>query len=518
MFNHILENKRLVWVVVVLFGVVIMLQYFEFPYFASSQIPKTITNNTSFTYTLQEKDSNASSPMSTSSLPPLSSPESFITPPLTIVDKNTSTPHLNPSKPVLSVDTNNKSFVEKVPRWGKVVTISDMQDMLLHNRATIHSMNPKWPSKVDQELLDAKLQIENTQINDNDRKLYPLYHNISRFKRSYELMEKTLKVYIYKEGEKPIFHQPNLKGIYASEGWFMKHMEENKHFVTKDPKQAHLFYIPFSSKQLEVKLFVPGSHNHQVLVQYLKNYHDMISRKYSFWNRTDGSDHFAVACHDWATSELRKSMDGCIRAICNSDVRREDFQLGKDVSLPETNVRSPANPLLQLGGKPSSKRPILAFFAGQMHGYLRPILLQHWENKDPDMKIYGDLRKSNASGNYIKYMKSSKYCICAKGYEVNSPRVVEAIFFECVPVIISDNFVPPFFEILNWESFAVFIQEKDIPNLKNILLSISNKRYRMMQESVKKVQQHFLWHVKPVEYDIFHMILHSIWYKRVFRV
>jgi hypothetical protein len=155
-----------------------------------------------------------------------------------------------------------------------------------------------------------------------------------------------------------------------------------------------------------------------------------------------------------------------------------------------------------------------------MHGYLRPILLQHWENKDPDMKIFGRLPKVKGRGkmNYARYMKSSKYCICAKGYEVNSPRVVEAIFYECVPVIISDNFVPPFLEVLNWESFAVFVLEKDIPNLKKILLSIPAKKYRRMQMRVKRVQQHFLWHARPVKYDVFHMILHSIWYNRVFQM
>ncbi|KDO79817.1 hypothetical protein CISIN_1g025504mg [Citrus sinensis] len=247
----------------------------------------------------------------------------------------------------------------------------------------------------------------------------------------------------------------------------------------------------------------------------------MISAKHNFWNRTEGADHFLVACHDWAPAETRIIMANCIRALCNSDVK-QGFVFGKDVSLPETNVLSPQNPLWAIGGKPASQRSILAFFAGSMHGYLRPILLHHWENKDPDMKIFGQMPKAKGRGkrkgktDYIQHMKSSKYCICAKGYEVHSPRVVEAIFYECVPVIISDNFVPPFFEILNWESFAVFVLERDIPNLKNILLSISEKRYRKMQMMVKKVQQHFLWHPRPVKYDIFHMILHSIWYNRVF--
>lgn len=118
---------------------------------------------------------------------------------------------------------------------------------------------------------------------------------------SYELMEKTLKVYIYKEGEKPIFHQPEpvLRGIYASEGWFMRNMQESKHFVTKNSKKAHLFYIPFSSRILELNLYVPGPHSKRKLVQYLKNYIDMIAGRYNFWNRTGGSDHFVVACHDW---------------------------------------------------------------------------------------------------------------------------------------------------------------------------------------------------------------------------
>ncbi|KAJ6698017.1 EXOSTOSIN HEPARAN SULFATE GLYCOSYLTRANSFERASE -RELATED [Salix purpurea] len=412
--------------------------------------------------------------------------------------------------------------VKKEPQTPslEVVSISEMNNLQLQRWSSPNSRTPRWPSVVDQELLNAKSQIQNAPIVENDPALYaPLYWNISMFKRSYELMEDILKVYIYKEGEMPILHQPLLKGIYASEGWFMKLLEGNKKFVTKDSRKAHLFYLPFSSRNLEIKLYVPDSHSHKNLIKYLKNYLDMISAKYPFWNRTQGADHFLVACHDWAPSETRQHMANCIRALCNSDAK-EDFVFGKDVSLPETYVLTPQNPLRDLGGKRASKRSILAFFAGSMHGYLRPILLQHWENKDPDMKIFGKLPKVKSRGkmNYIRYMQSSKYCICAKGYEVNSPRVVEAIFYECVPVIISDNFVPPFLEVLNWESFAVFVLEKDIPNLKNILLSIPEKKYRRMQMRVKRVQQHFLWHARPVKYDIFHMILHSVWYSRVFQM
>lgn len=398
----------------------------------------------------------------------------------------------------------------------EVTTVSEMNKLLLESHASYRSMKPRWSSNVDQELLEARSEIENAPIVKNDPNLYgPIYHNVSMFKRSYELMEERLKVYVYREGARPILHSPFLTGIYASEGWFMKLMEANKHFVTKNPKKAHLFYLPFSSRMLEEALYVKNSHSHKNLIQYLHHYVDLIAARHSFWNRTGGADHFLVGCHDWAPSETKLRLANCIRSLCNADVK-EGFVFGKDASLPETYVRNAQIPTRDLGGNSFSKKTTLAFFAGSMHGYLRPILLKHWENKDPDMKIFGKLPKVKGNSNYIHYMKSSKYCICAKGYEVNSPRVVEAIFYECVPVIISDNFVPPFFEVLDWESFSVIVLEKDIPNLKNILLSIPEKRYLSMLMRVKKVQKHFLWNKNPVKYDIFHMILHSIWYNRVF--
>ncbi|GAB4839044.1 hypothetical protein Ancab_028573 [Ancistrocladus abbreviatus] len=339
---------------------------------------------------------------------------------------------------------------------GRTTTLFEM-DSLLHN--SIHpsgSLRPRWYSKCDHELQSAKSQIRNASVSKNISELYALvFRNVSMFKSS-EMLRTTL----YEE---------------------------------KSP----------SMKKLE---------------KYLIHYVNLIKNRYRFWNRTGGADHFFVACHDWAPRITLPQMSNCIRVLCNSNIAR-GFSIGKDVSLPVTYIRSGNDPLRDLGGKPPSERPILAFFAGSMHGYLRPILLQYWENKFPDMKIFGPMQRDiEGKAVYREFMKSSKYCICARGYGVHTPRVVESIFYECVPVIISDNYVPPFFEVLNWKAFSVFILEKDIPNLRNILLSIPEDRYLEMQLRVKMVQRHFLWHKIPEKYDLFHMILHSIWYNRVSQI
>ncbi|PKA47281.1 putative glycosyltransferase [Apostasia shenzhenica] len=444
-----------------------------------------------------------------------------------------------------SKDANSRLRTRKGGR--PPISVTEMNRILSLYHSSYHRMKSWRHSAPEKQLSAARALLEKPLDVKITNELYePAFWNISKFKRnrsifsgaftelnelamllisgkilscrSYELMGRILKIYVYKEGNKPVFHQPLLRGIYASEGWLMKLLQTDKHYVVKDPRKAHLFYMPFSSRLLQIALYVPNSRSHRNLVEHLKNYVDMIAAKYPYWNKTGGANHFFAACHDWAPRITASAMEPAIRALCNADLRR-GFQLGKDVSLPEIYIRSARNPLRDLGGNPAKNRSTLAFYAGNMHGRLRSILLQHWENKDPDMKIFGPMPPGVESKmNYIQHMKTSKYCICPRGYEVNSPRVIESFYYECVPVIISDNYVPPLFEVLNWETFSVIIAEHDVPRLKEILVSIPEERYRLLQMGVRKVQQHFLWHSKPLKYDLFHMILHSIWYNRLHQV
>ncbi|CAH9076605.1 unnamed protein product, partial [Cuscuta europaea] len=73
-------------------------------------------------------------------------------------------------------------------------------------------------------------------------------------------------------------------------------------------------------------------------------------------------------------------MANCIRSLCNADLGG-GFLFGKDISLPETYMHSNQDSGKYSGGSPPSERSTLAFFAGQMHGLVRPTLLKYWENK-----------------------------------------------------------------------------------------------------------------------------------------
>ncbi|XVF71692.1 hypothetical protein PTKIN_Ptkin12aG0060400 [Pterospermum kingtungense] len=342
----------------------------------------------------------------------------------------------------------------------------------------------------------------------------PIYRNANAFHRSYLEMEKLFKIYVYPEGEPPLFHNGPCRSIYSSEGRFIHELEKGKYFRTEDPNEAMVYFLPFSVVMLVHYLYEPESFNTEAIGRVVVDYIDLIASKHHYWNRSLGRDHFMLSCHDWgprASSFVPNLFNKSIRVLCNANTS-EGFNPAKDASFPEINLITGEVDAL-LGGTPPSRRSILAFFAGRLHGYIRYLLLNEWKDKqDTDVQVYDQLPKGVP---YMSKLKNSKFCLCPSGYEVASPRIVEAIYAECVPVLISDSYVPPFSDVLNWSSFSVQIAVKDIPNIKKILMGISRRQYLRMRRRVKQVQRHFVVNATPKRYDVFHIINHSIWLRRL---
>lgn len=154
-------------------------------------------------------------------------------------------------------------------------------------------------------------------------------------------------------------------------------------------------------------------------------------------------------------------------------------------------------------------RTRLAFFAGAMNSPTRQELVRVW-GKDAEIFAHSGRLKTP----YADELLRSKFCLHVKGFEVNTARVGDSIFYGCVPVIISNYYDLPFGDILNWKSFSVVVATSDIPSLKKILKGISDEEYAMLQSNVLKVRKHFKWHSSPVDFDTFHMVMYQLWLRR----
>ncbi|CAH9110015.1 unnamed protein product [Cuscuta epithymum] len=408
-------------------------------------------------------------------------------------------------------------------KGGEVVNLTSGSPIVFWSANETQTPEKKVMGKLD--MVEAKLgmaraaireALHGNQTSDFDYvPMGPVYWNAKVFHRSYMEMEKELKIYVYEEGEPPVFHNGPCKSIYAMEGNFIYQMESSP-FRTRDPDKAHIYFLPLSVTAIVHFIYDRTSRSREhwlPMKRTLSDYIHLLASKYPYWNRSSGADHFMLACHDWGP-EISKAIpelfQNSIRGLCNANTS-EGFRPWKDVSIPE--ILLPGGTMHGLIGGPSpSRRSILAFFAGGLHGPIRPKILEHWENKDEDIQVHRYLPKGVS---YYGMLRKSKFCICPSGYEVASPRMVEALYTGCVPVLIKDHYVAPFADVLNWKAFSVHVRVEDIPNLKQILEGISQPQYIRLQRRGRLARRHFEVNHPPKRYDVFHMILHSAWLRRL---
>ncbi|GFQ02488.1 probable glycosyltransferase at5g03795 [Phtheirospermum japonicum] len=335
-----------------------------------------------------------------------------------------------------------------------------------------------------------------------------VFHVRSLFMKDYKEMNKSFKIYAYPHRKNEPFANVLLPvdsapgGNYASESYFKKALFKSQ-FLTSDPSEADLFYLPFSIASLrnDPRVGVGG------IKDFIRDYISNISRNYPFWNRTGGADHFYVACHSIGRTAMDKAVQvrlNAIQVVCSSSYFLAGYVSHKDASIPQIWPREGRAPT-----RSPSERKKLAFYAGAMNSRVREFLVKTWEN-DSDISVH----QSRLKTPYSEALLGSKFCIHAKGFEINTARIGDALYYGCVPVVLADHYDLPYADVLNWNSFAVVLSTSDIPMLKKILQGISNTGYVKLQRNVMRVQMHFQWHNVPVDYDAFHMVMYELWLRR----
>ena len=68
---------------------------------------------------------------------------------------------------------------------------------------------------------------------------------------------------------------------------------------------------------------------------------------------------------------------------------------------------------------------------------------------------------------YFTYFISTTYTL---GFAPWSQRLFELILSGCIPVILSDDVLLPFDDIIDWTTFSIKVPEESVEKLKDILL------------------------------------------------
>jgi len=139
-------------------------------------------------------------------------------------------------------------------------------------------------------------------------------------------------------------------------------------------------------------------------------------------------------------------------------------------------------------------RPILGSFVGSMTHPIRSHMCETLKDSK-NIIIYGKQWSTTVSEDqfvsFIKLSLNSKFCLCPRGYGLNSFRLYEAMQLGCIPVIITDNFYLPWADELDWSKFSVLIHSTQLPEIENILLSYSDDQIKDMKNNIKLIYNEY---------------------------
>ncbi|GAX80495.1 hypothetical protein CEUSTIGMA_g7933.t1 [Chlamydomonas eustigma] len=348
-------------------------------------------------------------------------------------------------------------------------------------------------------------------------------------------------VYRYWNEENAVLQQRS--NLYGLETYMHETLLQSKH-RTFDPEKADYFYVPVYYTCLIHPIYsqadmpwYPGPLKLRCLqasnlLLKLKRY---IEATYPYWNRSQGKDHIWLALHDegacWFPTEIYEnsvilthwgrtdldhqsntaySRDNYSMPLSHPEWMPEDwrkihqghacFTPGKDLVLP--SFKWPAHyqhsPLI---GATPMKRDILLFFKGDVGlrreaWYSRGIRQrlhrlsqqQGWRTK---YNIWIGASEEIGDG-YSVFLARSKFCLVAPG-DGWSSRAEDAMLHGCIPVIIMDEVQTIYETLLNWPSFSIRMNERDLDKLPEILLSVSGEKVAKMHRSITRVWNRFAY-------------------------
>eukprot|EP00271_Cylindrocystis_brebissonii_P004655 TRINITY_DN16458_c0_g1_i1.p1 TRINITY_DN16458_c0_g1~~TRINITY_DN16458_c0_g1_i1.p1 ORF type:complete len:486 (-),score=88.67 TRINITY_DN16458_c0_g1_i1:967-2424(-) len=335
-----------------------------------------------------------------------------------------------------------------------------------------------------------------------------------------------VKIFVYdlpaKYNKRFIKKEPRcLTHMFAAEIFFHANILSSG-VRTLDPAEADWFYAPvyttcdLTPHGLPLPFRAPRMMRSAILY---------ISRFWPFWNRTEGADHFFIVPHDFGACfhyQEEQAMKRGIMPILARAMLVQTFGQRQHVCLgPNAIVVPPYAPPQRMQTRligPDTPRGTFVYFRGLFYDknndpeggyYARGARASVWENfkANPLFDI-----STEHPASYYEDMQRALFCLCPLGWAPWSPRIVESVIFGCIPVIIADDIVLPFADAIPWDKIAVFVREKDVPQLDVILGAIGPSRIRRMQRHLAShaVKQAMLFPQPPQAGDAFHQLLNGL--------
>ncbi|CAL2040488.1 unnamed protein product [Caenorhabditis brenneri] len=322
------------------------------------------------------------------------------------------------------------------------------------------------------------------------------------------------KVYIHPMEK--IFEVAPQSAIYSK---ILKYFQESEHY-TNNPNEACIFLLGIDTTDRDVR-----SQN------YVKNVNEYIdSLDPAVWN--NGRNHLIFNFYhgtfpDYDDHNL--GFDTGEAMIARASSSENNFFKGFDVSLPLFHENHPddVEPKVKIDDQRNeSRRKYLVSFKGKRYVYGigsgTRNLVHHLHNGDDmvmvttckhnnDWQVYQDDRCQRDNDEYDQWdyedlLTNSTFCLVPRGRRLGSFRFLETLRSGCIPVVISDSWILPFTETIDWSSAAIVVAERDALSIPELLMSMSRRKVEKLRDSARDVYDGYLRSIKVISNHVLTII------------
>ncbi|KAJ9175779.1 hypothetical protein P3X46_014295 [Hevea brasiliensis] len=303
----------------------------------------------------------------------------------------------------------------------------------------------------------------------------------------YQKMLKSFRIYMYTP-PKPFSFTSPVESLFFSS-------LKNSPFVTQDPEDAHLFFVPF-----------PSDLSTRSIARVIRD----LRMEFPYWNRTLGADHFYVSCAGLGYESDRNLVELKKNSVQISCFPAPDgkFVPHKDITLPP-----PAN--THATQAPANRTARYRGFV-KYNGVKESALIN-------DLRSASDfLMETEPSDEktLVDRFANSEFCLFEYGADTSG--IGEALRFGCLPVVITDRPIKdlPLMDVLRWQEIAAFVgstvnTNSGLKGVKRVLdRTCKDDTCEGMRRLGVAASHHLLWNEKPEPYDPFHMVVYELWLRR----
>lgn len=168
-------------------------------------------------------------------------------------------------------------------------------------------------------------------------------------------------------------------------------------------------------------------------------------------------------------------------------------------------ISMPALPII-VGTPRGGARRVLASFRGALSHPCRAMLDEYQDGErfvcqivDPANHVRRiDAEAGAVDPAYVDLMAESEFAYVPRGDSLFSYRLLEAVSFGCIPVVMSDGWVLPFDRTIDWNAVAIRMPEMEVRQINRTLAGFGGDRIAEMRDGLARIWARHLCDIDAV--------------------